>query len=319
MKRMGTIGLLAFVLLFTHFPTLWSREGLQGGALWLEMERGIRAYEEGRLGEALRIFRTVVEADSSYANAHMWIGHVFALEGEFDSALRKYEDALREGRNFFPDALRIDTYYSLADIYQRLREPERAKEYLQKVLSEGREEELPPSRRRAITDMFIRQGPDKVLELYRLRDKAVRGAYEGFAFLELNEGNFQSSTEHLVLSTLISFSLIIEHLRSNDPEYRFVQREMNPGVEEFFTDNTALLLRKVRKDDKVRSYIKSAGLYRQLFFIGVGLQQTDRPEAARKIWRLITDDREAGIWYDAALTQLTEPDRPRAMAMLRHW
>ncbi len=289
--------------------------------LWVQMEQGIARYDEGRLGDALKTFRLVVERDSSYANAHMWIGHVLAAEGEFEAARRKYEDAIAEGRNFFPRSERIEAYYSLAEVSMSLGDHESTRTYLERVFNEGREEEFPPSRRQAIVNKFIAEGPDKTLELYRLNDKAVRRAYQLYGELELREGKYAGALEHLLFSTMTSLSLAIESRMSDDPEYLFIQTEMNPAYrneERFYTANTARLLIEAMNNRRLRTYFESIGLYRQLFLLGAAMLGIDEPEKAEKIWLLVTDNRSAGIWFEFAQRQIGNPDLEILPAALQY-
>lgn len=277
-------------------------------SVWLQMERGIEEYDRGHLGEALKIFRQIIEQDPSYANAHMWIGHVFAAEGEYEAAIGKYEDSLEIGRNFFPRSEKIEAYYSLAETSMRVGDEERSRYCLKQVFEQGREEVLPATRQIAIVEKFLTEGPDKTLELYRLKDKAVRRAYQIFGELELQSGNYNQALEYFLLSIITSLSLAIDVLRSEDPEYLFIQNEMNPGDPNFHTGNTARLLKDVQDHSDLQAYFESIGLYRQLFFLGAALFGMESPEKAQDIWLLVTDNRAAGIWYDFAQGQLVEPD-----------
>lgn len=287
--------------------------------VWVQMEQGISQYDEGRLGDALKTFRQVVERDPSYANGHMWIGHVFAAEGEYEAARRKYEDALAEGRSFFPRSKRIEAYYSLAEILMNMGDLEQTRIYLERVFDEGREEEFPPSRREAIVRKFIAEGPDKTLELYRLNDKAVRRAYQLYGELELREGDYGKALEHLLFSVMTSLSLSIETRLSEDPEYLFVQTEMNPGLTgQFYTENTARLLIEAGNNRKLSSYFDSIGLYRQLFLLGTALLGIDEAGKAEKIWLLVTDNRSAGIWFEFARRQIGNPDLEILPAALQY-
>jgi len=277
-------------------------------SVWLQMERGIEEYDAGHLGEALKLFRQIIEHDASYANAHMWIGHVFAVEGEYEAAIGKYEDSLDEGRHFFPRSEKIEAYYSLAETSMRLGDEERSRYCLAQVLEQGRQEMLPAARQTAIVEKFLAEGPDKTLELYRLKDKGVRRAYQILGELELQSESYNQALEYFLFSIITSMSLAIDALRSEDPEYLFIQNEMNPGDPNFSTENTARLLREVQVHPDLKKYFESIGLYRQLFFLGAALFGMEAPEKAQDVWLLVTDNRASGIWYDLAQGQLVEPD-----------
>lgn len=307
-KIVTLIAILMLLLVFA--PALPAQETKVSEALPLRlmMEQGIRAYDEGRLGDALKIFRDVAEKDSSYANVHLWIGNVFYAEGEYDAALVKYRDSLKDGRNFFPASVRIEALYSLAGVYEELGQWDEMDETLEQIINEATTEDIPDSRREAMLRNFEVEGPDKLLELYRLKDKAVRKAYQLRGELKLRQGEYEAAMENLMLSLTTVFSLAIEVRRNENVEYRFVEREMNPGLTKFFTENTALLIKESLKIPELRKYFENTGLFRQLFLMGLALTGMEEREKAEDIMLLVTDHREAGVWSEFARSQISEPD-----------
>jgi len=293
----GIVGLILFNISF-----LFSQD--KDLPQWLKMEQGIQMYDEGQLGTALSIFRTIAEDDPQYANVHMWIGHVFAAEGEYLAAMDKYEDALSDGRNFFPQSERINAYYSLAEVAQRLEDWESMHTYLQAVVDEALIDPLPTERIEAMRRKFIEEGPDKLLELYRINDKPVRAAYEKLGILALQQEDYPRALQNLLLSITTSLSLAIEVLQDRDPEYVFVQSEMNPGLKRFFIRNTASLLKESREVPHIKEYFKSIGLYRQLYLLGLAMLGSDEEEAAKEIWTLVATHSEAEKWANLARNQL---------------
>ncbi|MFW5711357.1 MAG: tetratricopeptide repeat protein [Spirochaetota bacterium] len=274
---------------------------------WLQMERGIKAYDEGKLGSALRIFRAVAEDDPLFANVHMWIGHVFAAEGEYTSAKAKYMDALEEQRNFFPKSERINAYYSLAEVHRRLEEWDEMETYLHKVIDEAHTQTLPEERVRAMENKFLEEGPDKLLELYRLTDKPVRKAYEQLGEISLRQQEYREAVRQLLLSLTTSFSIAIEHLQARDPEYSFIRYDMNPGLDKFFIENTELLLEKSRSVPQLQEYFDSVRLYRQLYLLGMAMLGIDEVEKAEQIWLIVAEYRGSGIWSNLARNQIASP------------
>lgn len=286
--------------------------------LWMEMERGIALFDAGRLGDAMTVFRKVAEKDPSYANAHLWIGNILAAEGEYGAARRKYEDSLEDGRNFFPRSMKIEAYYAMAEVCLETDDIDGAREYLEKVLKEGRQEALPRSRQKAMVDKFLKEGPDKLLELYRLTDKTVRRAYQMTGELDLGEGRYQGALESLLLSLTTSLSLAIEAERIRDPEYLFIKEEIFSGVPVFYFENTADLLKTAWQEPQLKRYFEDTGLYRQLFLLGMALVALDKTEAAQSIFLLVTDNRECGIWFDFAQQQIHKQDLSLLPIALRY-
>lgn len=299
---------LLFLSFIVTVPNVYAQEA-ENVSLpqWLQMEQGIKAYNEGRLGSALQIFRTIAENDPLFANVHMWIGHVFAAEGEYTSAKAKYIDALEEQRNFFPRTERINAYYSLAEVHRRLEEWDEMETYLRKIVVEAHTQPLPEERIQAIVNKFLAEGPDKLLELYRITDKPVRGAYEQLGEIALRQKNYRRALRELLLSITTSFSIAIEHHQAEDPEYTFIRYEMNPGVERFFVENTELLLKESRSIPYIQKYFDSVRLYRQMYLLGMALLGIGEAEKAERIWMLVAEYRRSGIWANLARNQIAEP------------
>lgn len=299
---------LLFLSFIVTVPNVYAQEA-ENVSLpqWLQMEQGIKAYNEGRLGSALQIFRTIAENDPLFANVHMWIGHVFAAEGEYTSAKAKYIDALEEQRNFFPRTERINAYYSLAEVHRRLEEWDEMETYLRKIVVEAHTQPLPEERIQAIVNKFLAEGPDKLLELYRITDKPVRGAYEQLGEIALRQKNYRRALRELLLSITTSFSIAIEHHQAEDPEYTFIRYEMNPGVERFFVENTELLLTESRSIPYIQKYFDSVRLYRQMYLLGMALLGIGEAEKAERIWMLVAEYRRSGIWANLARNQIAEP------------
>ncbi len=274
---------------------------------WLQMEKGIKAYDEGRLGTALQIFRNIAEEDPLFANVHMWIGHVFAAEGEYLSAKEKYLDALEDSRNFFPQSEEVNAYYSLAEVSRRLEQWSEMEMYLETILNKAAVEELPVERIDAMTDKFISEGPDKLIELYRLNNKQVRKAYEQLGNLALQKKEYRRALKHLLLSITTSLSIAIDMHGSKDPEYSFIKYDMNPGIERFFTRNTETLLKESRDIAQLNEYFSAVGLYRQFYLLGMAMLGIGESEKAEEIWMLVAEYRRAGIWANLARNQIAEP------------
>jgi hypothetical protein len=154
---------------------------------------------------------------------------------------------------------------------------------------------------------FLDEGPDKLLELYRINDKAVRAAYEQLGILALQQENYRSALQYLLLSITSSLSLAIEVLQDRDPEYVFIQYEMNPGLERFFIRNTASLLKESRDVLNLKEYFNSVGLYRQLYLLGMTMLGSDAEEEAKEIWSLVATHSEAGKWANLSRNQLGSP------------
>ena len=158
-----------------------------------------------------------------------------------------------------------------------------------------------------MVNKFLAEGPDKLLELYRLTDKPVRKAYEQLGEISLQQQQYRQAVRQLLLSLTTSFSIAIEHHQSLDPEYSFLRYDMNPGLDKFFIENTELLLEESRSVAQLQKYFDSVGLYRQLYLLGMAMLGIDEAEKAEQIWLIVAEYRQSGIWSNLARNQIASP------------
>lgn len=285
-----------------------ARQQVDGQPAWLLMERAREHYEQGTYGSALRILRDVLQQDPRNANAHLWVGHVFFAEGEYPAARKKYQDALEHQDSFYPYELRFEALYSLAEIARLQGDGELFREKMNQIIEEGSRDGLGNTRMRAMKRTFLEQGPDKLLELYRMEEKRVRHAYAYSGLSAFEQGEYERAAEQLILSTCISLSLAIEAVRGQEYDYAFIQEELPVRRNVFHVENTARFLRNADKREYIREYFSSISFYRELFVLGAALYGMGRSEAAEALWLLVAEHREAGRWSNLARVQLAEPN-----------
>jgi tetratricopeptide (TPR) repeat protein len=279
-----------------------------GRPVWLRMEEVKEHFDERTYGSALRILRDILERQPRNANAHLWVGHVFFAEGEFAAAEEKYRDALELEDRFYPYGLRYEALYSLAEIARLRGEEETFHETMTRIIAEGSEQELSENRRRAMMETFMEQGPDKLLELYRLQDKRVRRAYAHRGLYAFEQQEYEEARNQLVFSACISLSLAIEAVREEVFDYSFIQEELPVAGGQFTVKNTRRFLRKAEERPYLRDYFSAISFYRDLFVLAASLQGMGRSSEAEALWLLVAEHREAGKWSALARKQLGEPD-----------
>jgi tetratricopeptide (TPR) repeat protein len=279
-----------------------------GPPIWLALERGKEHFQAGNYGSALRVFRDILEQQPRNANAHLWVGHVFFAEGDYGAAERKYRTALDLEQNFYPYGLRFEALYSLAEIGRLRGETQLFEETLRRIIAEGSEEQIEARRRRAMRRAFLEQGIDKLLELYRIREKRVRHAYAALGLHAFSEQRYEAAIEQLMLSTCISLSLAIEAVREQEYDWEFIREQIPVRGGDFFTENTRRFLRNAEERSNIAEYFASVGFYRDLFVLAAALHGAGYPEKAEALWLLTAEHREAGKWAILAREQLAEAD-----------
>lgn len=280
----------------------------EGPPVWLSLEEAKRHFAEGTYGSALRRFRDILERDPDNANAHLWIGHVFFAEGQYGAAEEKYRDAIRFEDNFYPYGLRFEALYSLAELARLQGKDEEFGAVMRQIIEEGSANPLSEQRRGAMLRTFLEQGPDKLLELYRMREKRVRYAYASLGLHAFEQQEYEAAVEHLMLSTCISLSLAIETVRREEFDYSFIQEELPVGETVFSVQNTRRFLQNARQRQYLSDYFNGISFYREIFVLGAALYGADYREEAQSMWLLAAEHREAGMWSTLAREQLANPD-----------
>ncbi|MFO7848568.1 MAG: hypothetical protein R6V67_01290 [Spirochaetia bacterium] len=275
---------------------------------WMVMLEGKEEFEKGNYGTALSLFREIVDKDSTNADAHLWIGYVFEAEGEYDLAKRKYEQSLEHEKMFAPYEGRIAARYALARIADKTGDTRLYKETLSEIIEEGRSDDLSDAGIEAMIEQLIKRGPDKLLELYRVRERKVRRAYSLIAEQALIEENYERALEKFTVSFAIAMTRAIEALQSRDSDYTFIEEELPSSGRDFFTSNTRSFLKEVKNNEKISEYFQSIEFYRELFFLAASLYGEGYSDQAEELWLIIAEHRESGEWSSLAREQAANPD-----------
>jgi tetratricopeptide (TPR) repeat protein len=294
------------LLLVVFFPA--PVHGQQEQPAWLLMVEGQEAFREGNYGTALSLFRKIVERDRSNADAHLWIGYVFEAEGEYRLAKRKYEQSLEHERRFTPYERRIAARYALAQVARKMGETELYTQTLGEIIEEGRSEELSDARVAAVVRKMKSQGPDKVMELYRIREKDVRRAYSLSGEQALREQDYERAVRNYSLAFGIVMTTAIEEMQRSNPGYEFLQEEIPVAGGGFFVSNTRRFLSDAENEPRIDEYFSAIRFYRDLFLFAAALYGSGEEEKAEMLWLITAEHREAGVWSALAREQAAEPN-----------
>lgn len=305
----GRAAVYVYVLVFSAFllagPLSLCAQNTPG---WLHMLDGKEAFARGNYGIALSHFRKIAERDPSNPDALLWIGYVFEAEGEFELALRKYRQALDNEKRFSPYQERIAARYALARVLRKMGRKEESLSVLQEIITEMRSGESSDALLAAMQEKMRRQGPDKVLELYRVNEKPVRLAYSLLGEQALLDGDYDRSIAQYTVSFAVAMTTAIEGMKEIEADYLFMQEELPVSGQGFYLENTRRFLAEIEEVKPVCTYLDEIGFYRELFFFAAALHGSGRKAAAKELWLLIKEHRESGIWSSLAREQAAEPD-----------
>ena len=90
---------------------------------------GLTYYEQGAENEAMVAFEQALEIDPGLAEAHLYIGNIFARQERHESAVEAYEKAVGIDSGF------VEAYNNLGSVYAYTGRPEEAMEAYRKALS----------------------------------------------------------------------------------------------------------------------------------------------------------------------------------------
>jgi len=243
---------------------------------WLLFERGKYAFEQREYGEALRLFRSVKEANTGMPEADIAIGDVFRAEGELDLALLQYQRAYdaRSQLQVRDDA--IDLEYRMAEIYAMNEAYLQYEDELTSIIDQvdGRYAQPPSNLEDPMIRILTEDGVDKLLELYRIEDRGSQQAYYLLSRYLLYQGRrFSEAASAATYSVIITLSEIVSFARTIDPVYEF--------------SDVQTLLADTDRFQPVRRYVDTTELYEQLFVLGHALDASGRRQPAESVRQLL--------------------------------
>lgn len=262
---------------------------------WLLLELGKRAYHEGNFGQALDYFRTSIARGGTTPEAEMWIGHVFQQEGELDLAEIQYQRALSAGSQFEIPGEATSILYDLARIYYNTDQYGKYEVTLEKIVAADKEfsGRAQSFTREAMVRILTTDGLDKLLVLYRLRDRPALLAHSDLGELSYRTGRYSDAVVNLTFSTIIILTVAIDAFKARDSTYDFT--------------TVANLFAKIAPDRTVSAYIASTHFFRDLYYLGAALYAEGHQEHADAIWRVVTKWSPKDQWYRRSSAQLQHP------------
>lgn len=262
---------------------------------WLLLEKGKILFEEREFGEALRIFRQVLDRDKINPEPHYWIGRIFEEEGELDLAEQQYRLALDYRRELYVLAEEYTIRERLARLYKIRGDYALFEEALLEIINLDEEFNSPVgiARQTAISRLITDQGLDKVVELYRIDNSPSFIAHAELGLFYYRTGRYRDAFLHLLYGGLTVITRTIEYQRIEEPFYEF------QGV--------TGLLQIAREDEENREYLSETHLDALLYYLGASLYAAGEPQAAEDIFQLVRTAFADTPWSNRALAQLADP------------
>ncbi len=262
---------------------------------WVSLGKGMEAYRNNELGEAMRHFQTARKSRSVFPEADYAIGLVYDAELNFALATRYYTAAINTARDIDIQEEIYPMYYKLARIQWLLRDNVSFERNLNAVIED---DELFSSTddwfRRNATLTFMNNGVDNLLFLYRREQSFSFIAHRELGIYYTIAGR-DTAIEHMVMACIQVFSPLIRALIQHQPLYEFTT------VEDLLTE--------AQQYPELRHYIIQSDLYRILYFLGqASYSYNPQSSPAINIWRFLSEWEDAGRWSSRAASSIVNPD-----------
>ncbi|TVR90148.1 MAG: hypothetical protein EA428_09000 [Spirochaetaceae bacterium] len=269
---------------------------------WLRYQRGLAAYEEGELGLALRHFRGALEQQARFPEAEAGIGMILAQEGAFGPAIRHLSSALEQANELQIPEEHFRIRYTMAEIHELQGDRREYERTLERIVDEDRNFRSPQQAtlRNARRRVFLDNGFDRMLELYRLEPHPSLDAHRLLGVHYLRSGEYSAAFEHLLTASLQASTRMIAELRHTRPVYEY--------------DNLHEFLDKI-ESDRTLAYLVSEMRYYELLYLLAAASYGVAPDLQHStdLWQILVERPSAGIWSRRAHGQLRDP---RANALI---
>ncbi len=273
-------------------PISWAQEARPD---WLVLETGKIAFEKGEYGQAMRIFRSVLEQDRISPEAHYWIGRIFEEEGEYSLAEEQYRRALEFRRQLYVMDYEIRIRERLARLYKEKGDYAEFEKALTEILLmdvdySSRESE---AMRAAMIRILTDQGLEKVVELYRLDKAEYFLANAELGLFYYRTGRYMDAVRHLLSGGLTVISRTIRHLEVRRP----------------FLEYTGLtdLFRNAMDEEEGAEYLEKSRIDALLYYLGASLYAAGELGSFRQVMELVRDAFPGSVWRSRAIAQLADP------------
>ncbi|WP_319561185.1 tetratricopeptide repeat protein [Marispirochaeta sp.] len=285
-----SVFLVFCLLLLSSFS--WAQEDQPD---WLILESGKIAFERGEYGEAMRIFRSVLEQDRVYPEAHYWIGRIFEEEGEYSLAEAQYKRALDFRRQLYVMGYEISIRERLARLYKERGNYAEFERALTGILDmddaySGRETE---AMKAAMVRVLTDQGLEKVVELYRLDRAEYFLAHAELGLFYYRTGRYMDAVRHLLSGGLTVISRTIQHMEVSRPFLEYT--------------NLTDLFRNAMTGEESAVYLEQSRIDALLYYLGAALYASGEPGSFRQVMELVRDAFPGSDWRSRAIAQLADP------------
>lgn len=257
--------------------------------LWLRIDDAVQKVESGETGEAVYLFRKILEDVSGNPESEMWLGLIFDKENEYELAVKHLEKALEHKKQLviLEDQYRI--LYKLADITYKQGNYSSYIDNLTRIIDFSEEEISNNNLKIIMLDVLKNRGYDKFIELYRPNGKISLKAYGLLGKYYFNTENWNLAIDYLMYVTGALINTVIEEIKNIDPYFIFlIEDSTDKSLENIFNlvkDNTIL-----------NKYFKDNSFYEYFYYLGKSLKNSGYNDSGSYILEKIYIRPETGKW-----------------------
>ncbi len=272
---------------------------LQRFPSWLLVEKGRELRTQGRISDAFTYFFAAQDKMPQDPGIDFEIAKAYLQAGDMPMVHLYLDRAIEKRMHFSHPQLLYDVYYFRSDLAWLQEEFMRYElELLQIIRADQRfmsQEEFDRNLRRSYLTSVLDRGLNRSLVLYRIPDSFSLEAHRRLGVFYVQSGRFQEALPHLIFSTIMSFTRVIE-------EYRKL-------VLDFEFSTIADFMERLHTQEGLRDYLYSVQVYQGLYYLAEGIYGYDRTrvESSREIWRFLSQRPDAGPYQSASISQLANP------------
>jgi tetratricopeptide (TPR) repeat protein len=263
---------------------------------WLLFEKGKYEFEKGELGQALMLFQQAREkAGGNYPQAEVAIGDIFFDGQEYSLAEKFYKKAYEHRQAFLTQQEKYSVLLKLAHLYENMSAYKQMEDQLLEIISDDPyfSDQAYSRYRRALSDLFKKNGLDQMLRYYRIDILFPQEAHSRLSYFYYRTGNNSKSILHALYAINSVLTRAIEEIRKIDPEYQF-------------TSIGNLLLLTSERDNILRLFYGS-DLFRTMYYLAGSSFDAGFKTRARQVWLLIADTPLALEYAVLSAKQLNSP------------
>ncbi len=287
MRRLKILPVLFLLLCSSIFGQI--SENSDYTPLWIKLDTAIQLTETGETGEAVYLFRKILEENSTNPEAEMWLGEIFNKENEYDISIKYFERAFEHRKQLIiiEDQYRI--LYNLAEVYIKTGNIDASTETLHKIIELSGEKIENINLLNSMVSVLKNRGYDKFIELYRPGKRISLEAFSLLGKYYYETKSWENAVEYLMQATGAVLTRVIDELKGTNPYFVFL---INESTDESLVN----VLDLVNKNSVLKEYLTTNYFYENFYYLGKSLIESGSIESGNYILEKLYLLPQSGKW-----------------------